>query len=520
MESTPARNWRDTSETQRSGKTCQLKAGQAAHESIALLFEKKVLFNRNLRLILKPITNTVQIVECVLPQLKKSCRVLAYPAALSTSEQFAAKEMMKHLRWFWNEMVAYTRKSFEDAKAKGEIAAWPSFFTLCSVITALRNGDEKRLQYLKLVPVFALRQVARSIVKSYDAYRKGDGKPPRFKGWMFPIGSICFSTTTIEDSHFYFGRFIHGRARIWAEKEPNEKLSFGRLVLLPSGRWEVQLVLNREEPQKTHPAQGKILGVDVCLDGSVVTSDGEKISMPARTLVCLNRLSRRRKFLQRKAARGKRKSGRGRKIKQKIARLFERERGIRTHYNWALAVRLAESAETVTHEGFSPRQLQENKNLSGAIHAVAWGDLWTKIGQACEKRGGTAVEAPQNFASSKLCNVCSFKNTDLKLSDRAWICVKCGSRHHRDLNAALNLQNFGRQQASETVAGNATVKNEQRLGNEAHCSPVAISRQVSDEITKRISTLQGLDVQVIEEPLRSNKTTVRDDGDRNTECYD
>ena len=42
-----------------------------------------------------------------------------------------------------------------------------------------------------------------------------------------------------------------------------------------------------------------------------------------------------------------------------------------------------------------------------------------------------------------LCYCCNYKNIDLKLSERSWICPECGEVHDRDLNAAINIKNEG-----------------------------------------------------------------------------
>jgi putative transposase len=51
--------------------------------------------------------------------------------------------------------------------------------------------------------------------------------------------------------------------------------------------------------------------------------------------------------------------------------------------------------------------------------------------------------AGQYFVSSKTCSRCGWKNKDLKLSDRTFVCKDCGLEIDRDLNAAINIQAVG-----------------------------------------------------------------------------
>ena len=44
--------------------------------------------------------------------------------------------------------------------------------------------------------------------------------------------------------------------------------------------------------------------------------------------------------------------------------------------------------------------------------------------------------------SSQICNICGDRNKNLKLSDRNWVCSN-GHELERDLNAAINIKNFG-----------------------------------------------------------------------------
>ena len=60
------------------------------------------------------------------------------------------------------------------------------------------------------------------------------------------------------------------------------------------------------------------------------------------------------------------------------------------------------------------------------------------------KTGKTILYADKYFASSQLCSDCGFKNAGMKdIGIREWVCPKCGAKHDRDRNAALNLQKVG-----------------------------------------------------------------------------
>ena len=55
------------------------------------------------------------------------------------------------------------------------------------------------------------------------------------------------------------------------------------------------------------------------------------------------------------------------------------------------------------------------------------------------------------FPSSKLCNKCGYKNKDLTLKDRDWVCPGCGSLLDRDLNAAMNIKDEGLRLIKEKI---------------------------------------------------------------------
>ena len=48
------------------------------------------------------------------------------------------------------------------------------------------------------------------------------------------------------------------------------------------------------------------------------------------------------------------------------------------------------------------------------------------------------------YPSSKVCSECGYKNDNLTLKDREWICPECGKKHDRDYNASVNIREEGK----------------------------------------------------------------------------
>ena len=55
--------------------------------------------------------------------------------------------------------------------------------------------------------------------------------------------------------------------------------------------------------------------------------------------------------------------------------------------------------------------------------------------QVADKYGCTVHRIDKWFPSSKLCD-CGYKNDNLSLNERTWVCPQCGQIHDRDVHAA------------------------------------------------------------------------------------
>lgn len=93
----------------------------------------------------------------------------------------------------------------------------------------------------------------------------------------------------------------------------------------------------------------------------------------------------------------------------------------------------------------------KNKYLSRAIGDMGWSIFKSMLEYKCEWYGKNLSIIGRFEPSSKTCSNCGSINNKLKLVDREWLCNSCGTEHDRDINAAINIRNFGlRNQPSVT----------------------------------------------------------------------
>ena len=93
----------------------------------------------------------------------------------------------------------------------------------------------------------------------------------------------------------------------------------------------------------------------------------------------------------------------------------------------------------ITIEDLNVKGMMRNKHLSKAIQQQSLYEFTKQLQYKSNWNGIEFRKVSRFFPSSKLCHNCGCIKSDLKLSDRTYIC-ECGYIEDRDLNASLNLR--------------------------------------------------------------------------------
>jgi putative transposase len=109
----------------------------------------------------------------------------------------------------------------------------------------------------------------------------------------------------------------------------------------------------------------------------------------------------------------------------------------------------------------------KNHCLAQSISDVGWSEFIRKLTYKAEWLGKTILKIGRFDASSKLCNICGYKNKELTLDIREWECPSCKTLHNRDLNASINIKKIALNNLiTAGTAGRAYGLTGKRQGNE------------------------------------------------------
>lgn len=184
--------------------------------------------------------------------------------------------------------------------------------------------------------------------------------------------------------------------------------------------------------------KNKIIGLDMSFNNFFVDDNGNHPDYSKVSKKYINKVEIiKEKIKNVKSLRAKKK------LYKRILKIIEHIQNKRKNFISKIAKDLIQSNNIIALETLSIRDMMKIEKYRGSLFDLCWSNFVKTLQYKAEENGVKIIMANKWFASSKLCNICGYKNKKLKLSDRKWICPECGTKHDRDINAAKNLKNYG-----------------------------------------------------------------------------
>ncbi|NMG10806.1 hypothetical protein DP117_29610 [Brasilonema sp. UFV-L1] len=185
------------------------------------------------------------------------------------------------------------------------------------------------------------------------------------------------------------------------------------------------------ESHSTH----EVVGVDVGVKELATLSTGVVFANPKAYKKNIQKLKRLSKAHAQKA----KGSSNRHKSKIKLARHHAKVSNIRKDSLHKLTNHLCKNHAVIVIEDLSVSGMMQNHKLAQSIADCGFYEFKRQLEYKCKKYGCTLIVADRWYPSSKICSSCGHKKESLSLSERVYVCDKCGHTLDRDLNAAINL---------------------------------------------------------------------------------
>ena len=311
---------------------------------------------------------------------------------------------------------------------------------------------DEQYQWLKEQNTKVMNQAIRQMLTAYDKFFKEHKGFPKFKSKkdkqsaLFPLNAISKKntfdtrkislTTKLKNISFRCSDLYHKRLQKYKDNIRSATLSKTK-----SGCFFLSILveMNDNEFVKFNKTSRDV-GIDLGVKDFVITSNGEVFENKHFYKKDEKQLAK----LQRQLSKKRKGSSNFHKQCKRIARVFETITQKKDDYIHSVVNYLLRHYDTIYMEDLNTSGMLKNHKLAKAIQEVGFYKFKSTLQNKALQNDKKVVLIGRYYPSSKTCSKCGYIHKGLKLKDRHWQCLKCGSYHDRDYNAAVNILYEGR----------------------------------------------------------------------------
>ena len=366
----------------------------------------------------------------VISKLLKAYKYRLYP---NKQQMEQIQKTFGCCRFVYNQTLSYRKEMYETKKESMNKFSCNNY---CNQVL------KKKYEWLKEVDKFALTNAIYNMDSAYQKFFKEHSGFPKFKSKRDNKKSYStnFTNNNIEAD------FANGRIKLpklkWTKvkihREFIGQIKSATISQVPSGKYFVSILVEAEHiPTKS---TGCMIGIDLGIKDLLITSNGEKFDNIRTTKKYEDKLAKEQRKLSHKVKGSKNWN----KQRIKVARIHEKIRNTRINNLHKISHKLINENQVIISENLTASNMMKNHNLAKAISDCGWYELTRQLTYKADWNNRQYIKIGRFVPSSQTCSVCGHINIEAKdLSVRQWICPQCGTKHDRDINAAINILNEG-----------------------------------------------------------------------------
>ena len=343
-------------------------------------------------------------------------------------------------RFVYNHMLALKQEAYNKDKTNIGLCELSKYFH-----GTLLKDDQ--YDWLKEENTKVMKQAIRQMLCAYNNFFDKHKGFPKFKSKkdkqsaLFPIDTIS-RHNTFETRHFsltkplknikfrcsdlYFSRL----------QKYSKNIRSATLSKTKSGNYFLSILVEMEDTELNRfEHTDKQVGIDLGVKNFVITSDGDVFENKHFLKKKEKKIAR----LYRQLSKKKIGSNNREKQRIKLAKLFERITNKKYNYIYYVVNELLSNYDTIFMEDLNVNGMTKNHYIAKAISEVLFYKFKEILSTKALENEKQVISVDRFYPSSKTCSKCGYKKEDLTLNDRSWVCPQCGTKHDRDINAAVNI---------------------------------------------------------------------------------
>ena len=343
-------------------------------------------------------------------------------------------------RFVYNHMLALKQQEYNENKKSLGLKELSRYF-----YGTLRKDEQ--YAFLKEENAYVIEQAIRQMLTAYNNFFKQHKGFPKFKSKkdkqsaLFRIGAIS-KRNTFETRHITLTqplkniKFRCSDLYLKRLQKYSKNIRRATLSKSKSGNYFLSILVEMEDSElKKFEHTDKQVGIDIGVKDFVITSDGDVFENKH----FLKNEEKKIVRLSRQLSRKVKGSNNSDKQRIKIAKLYEKIVNKKEAYIHYVVNELLSHYDSIFMEDLNVNGMVKNHHLAKAISEVGFSRLKQVLTNKALVNDKQVEFVGRFYPSSKTCSVCGYKKQDLTLKDREWTCPKCGTRHDRDINAAVNI---------------------------------------------------------------------------------
>lgn len=379
----------------------------------------------------------------------KAIKIRLYP---NMTQENTLNSLLGSYRFVFNQCLSFKKERYESEKLNTNLSDLGHHFhqTLRGEYVWLQEHNTKVLKQ----SIINLEQAYKNFFKQGRGFPKFKSKYDEQKV-RFPQEAVASKTFDEDKSKLNLTKTINGLKFECSDRDKSylykNKAGIKSVTITKkkSGSFYATILIDGDLLRVVNAPVRTSVGIDLGIKSLLTLSNGSNIENPK----WIRTNEKRFKKLQRQLSKKVKGSNNRHKAKLKLAKAHEKIKNQKQDYLHNITTKIINENQVIVLEDLNVSGMMKNHKLAKSIQELGLYEMRRQLEYKSKWYGRDLIFVDRFFTSSKLCSCCGWKNTNLKLSDREFVCEGCGLVIDRDENAAINIEHEGLRLLELKLAG-------------------------------------------------------------------